>query len=142
MAPLQIQGNQEGEFAEKIVAILDSTLPPGSALKPLDAAQSLNELFKSRSGAPDAILWWFWDLFHDLARQVPHDGTENERMALIVRELQALEPVPVVLEGWGGETVQVWRDLPLFRATLDEQLSGMYSIPHTCGFSQLVGSSS
>ncbi|PVH93867.1 hypothetical protein DM02DRAFT_694795 [Periconia macrospinosa] len=121
MVTLRIEGNQEGEFSEKVVAILDSTLPPGSTSEPLDAAKSLNELFKSHSGSPDAFLWRFWDLFHDLARQLPYDGPENERMAVIVKELHALDPVPVVLEDWGGDTVQVWRDLPLFRATIDEQ---------------------
>lgn len=123
---LRLEGDQQTEDAKPIVAILNATLPPGSPSTPFDAADSLNALFRERKGSADGFLWRFWDLLHDLARQLPHDGPENARLAAIVKMLHALQSIPAFLEDWGGVTSQVWRELPLFGATLREKWDGTF----------------
>jgi hypothetical protein len=119
MQELQPTDEERDDFAEKVSQILDSTLPPGSANQPTDAANSLNTLFRERELSAEDFLWRFWNLFHNLSRQLPHDGPENERLAAIVKALYDLEPESVHLDNWGGDA-QVWRQLPLFGPILND----------------------
>ncbi|KAI1081678.1 hypothetical protein F5B20DRAFT_534938 [Whalleya microplaca] len=128
MARLQLEDDQPVPFAQKVVDILDLTLPSDSLSSPRDAAKSLNALYPDHRPADSteyresggSFLWWFWDLFHDLARQVPHDSPENGRMAAVVKELHDLPAKAVNLgDEWG--IVQLWSDLPLLGPVLREK---------------------
>ncbi|KAI1870503.1 uncharacterized protein JN550_005046 [Neoarthrinium moseri] len=118
MLTLKIEDEAPAPFAEKVVAILNSVFSSDKAFSTSDAAVALNNLYPrhqpdSEPSAGGQFLWWFWDLVHDLARQVPHDSTDSARLAEIVKELHDLEPVENVDLGseWGES--QLWRKLPL-----------------------------
>ena len=127
MVQLHILDKNAPSFAGKVVDILNSTLPLDCTFSPADAAKALNELYPHSPDANDAeskdkaggFLWWFWDLIHDLARQVPHDSPEQDRLVAIIKELRDLPSKTIPLGEWG--TVRVWQGLPLLGPTLREK---------------------
>lgn len=68
------------------------------------------------------FLWWVWDLVHDLARQLPYDGPQQDRLAAVIGALHALPPRTVKLGGaWGRDNeVPLWTHLPMFGNTFRE----------------------
>lgn len=126
-SPLRIEDEHAVEFAPHVVEILNSTLKRDAKLSPADAALALNALYPDQRQGDElgeretggAFLWWFWDLFHDLARQVPHDNPASERLAEVVKALRDLPPRTVDLDSWGE--AQLWSELPLFGPTLREK---------------------
>lgn len=137
MVRLHLLDENAPSFAGKVVDILNSTLPLDSAFSPADAAKALNGLYphsldtsgdaesKDKAGG---FLWWFWDLFHDLARQVPHDSLEQDRLVAIIKELRDLPSKTISLGEWG--TVRVWGGLPLLGPTLREKWDSKCCISH------------
>ncbi|KAM4066136.1 hypothetical protein HRG_000280 [Hirsutella rhossiliensis] len=61
---LQVEDEDEPDYAGDVVEILNSALPPDGPTSPRKAAQLLDSIC-SRKYA-DGFLWWFWDLIHDL----------------------------------------------------------------------------
>ncbi|KAK2594626.1 hypothetical protein QQS21_007663 [Conoideocrella luteorostrata] len=129
MASIQLRLEDPGapDFAPRVVDILNSTIPPDASTTPDEAAAAFNSLLQENyvetDGASD-FLWWFWDLMHDLSRQIPYNSTEAERLA---NTLQALQNLPVrtvrLGDSWGvGSTVEIWTDLPMFCSTYGEAL--------------------
>ncbi len=142
-SPLRLEDDQAVDFAPKVVAILNSTLKRDAELSPEEAALALDALCPDRrlekkpgdASAPapadtdaaeepesaEAFLWWFWDLFHDLARQVPHDSAASERLAAVLQALRDRVPSRVVDLGSWKQEARLWSDLPLFGPTLREK---------------------
>lgn len=133
-SPIRLEDEDAVDFAPKVLEILNSTLQQDAKLSPTDAALALDALYPDRrqssdtestnteAGEPEsggAFLWWFWDLFHDLARQVPYDNPASERLAEAVKALRDLPPRTVYLNLWGE--AQLWSELPLFGPTLREK---------------------
>ncbi|KAI0011227.1 hypothetical protein F4779DRAFT_573873 [Xylariaceae sp. FL0662B] len=128
MVRLQLEDDQPVPFAEKVVDILNLALPSDNPSSPRNAAESLNALYPDHRPADDteyresggSFLWWFWDLFHDLGRQVSHESSENARLAAVVKALHDLPAETVNLgDEWG--LAQLWEDLPLFGPVLREK---------------------
>lgn len=130
---LRVLDKNAPSFAGEVVEILNSALPQASTSSPADAAKALNELSRPVLDASNAeneeeaagFLWWFWQLIHDLSRQIPHDRPEQDRLVAIIKELRELPSKTVVLDGWGP--AQVWGGLPLFGSTLREEWDSEYS---------------
>ncbi|RYP33732.1 hypothetical protein DL767_004599 [Monosporascus sp. MG133] len=107
---LQPEDDELLDFAPQAIEILNSTLRRDSKASPVDAAHPLDALYPDHLQGHDAgqwksggsFLWWFWDLFHNLARQVPHDSPANEYLAAAV---QALKDLPT-------KTVEQLRRVP------------------------------
>lgn len=116
------------DFAPRVIEILNSTLPVVNGAKtPGEAAAALDALFGENYVEADGaggFLWWFWDLMHDLSRQVPYNSPEAERLASTLQALHDLPTKSVKLgDSWGaGSTVELWQDLPLFGATYREAI--------------------
>lgn len=118
-------------FAPYVVALLNATLPSDSTQTPAQAARALDSLCTREYGnegdksSVGGFIWWFWDLMHDLARQVPYDGPEQDRLVQVVKGLHDLPPRVVKLgEDWGadGGLVHLWTSLPQFGNTFYEGL--------------------
>ncbi|KND86391.1 hypothetical protein TOPH_08972 [Tolypocladium ophioglossoides CBS 100239] len=129
MSRLHLQLEDEGApaFAGRVVEVLNSALAPDSPTSPREAATALDSLCSrdyAEHGTAGSFLWWFWDLVHDLARQVPYDGPEQDRLAAVIQALHELPPKTVSLgEDWGtGSSVQLWTNLPMFGNTYREKL--------------------
>ncbi|PHH92184.1 hypothetical protein CDD83_8570 [Cordyceps sp. RAO-2017] len=131
MAPVQLRLEDEGApaFAPRVVEILNSALALDSPTSPSQAATALNALCAedyAEHGTAGSFLWWFWDLVHDLARQIPYDSPEQDRLAAIIQALPKLPTEAVNLgEDWGGASenrVQPWEGLPMFANTFREKL--------------------
>ncbi|VUC24334.1 unnamed protein product [Clonostachys rosea] len=128
MPELSFQFDPESapSYADEVVSLLKSTLPPDSSQSPSDAAKAIDSLCNKKYeevGEVSGFLWAFWDFFHDLARQVPYDSEEQRRFAAIVKALHDLPPRTVKLgDSWGEDsTTQLWKDLPLFGVTYREK---------------------
>ncbi|KAH8881855.1 hypothetical protein GQ53DRAFT_754016 [Thozetella sp. PMI_491] len=126
MVQLQIEDKEPVDFAKEVVEILNSVLTPDGK-SPEDAAADLNALYPSHRANGDkdsqksgeSFLWWFWDLYHDLARQVPHDSPEQEKFVAVIKSLHDLPSEVIELDNWG--VLQLWSDLPLLSPTLREK---------------------
>ncbi|KAH8660324.1 hypothetical protein BX600DRAFT_513938 [Xylariales sp. PMI_506] len=131
MAALHLEGDQQTPDAEEVVAVLKSTLDPNNCtLDPSGAAVALNKLYLDRKISPSSFLWRFWDLLHDLSRQLPHDGPGNERLAATIDALHDLPPVSIHLdEDSEGQETQLWTALPYLGATLYEKWDGDQNAP-------------
>ncbi|KAF4973090.1 hypothetical protein FSARC_521 [Fusarium sarcochroum] len=122
---LQLEDDGAPSFAPTVISILNSAfmqeIPPSEAATALDSL--FDQTYREHGNAAD-FLWWFWDLVHDLARQIPHDSLAQDRLTSIIRELQALPEKTVDLgKGWGEDSsVQNWTNLPLFGPTFREKL--------------------
>ncbi len=133
MMKLQVLDQNPPSFAGAVVEILNSALPQASTFSPPHAAKSLNELSRPFLDASNAesqcnaagFLWWFWQLIHDLSRQIPHDSLEQDRLVAIIKELRDLPSKTIILDGWGP--AQVWAGLPLFGSTLREEWDSVFS---------------
>ncbi|UNI13285.1 hypothetical protein JDV02_000042 [Purpureocillium takamizusanense] len=129
MSHVQLRLEDEGapDFAGDVVETLNAVLAPNRSKSPSEAAASLNALCSNdyaQHGSAGSFLWWFWDLVHDLARQLPYDGPQQDQLADVVRALHDLPPRTVSLgEDWGSEgDVQLWTGLPMFANTFREKL--------------------
>lgn len=129
MPPVQLRLEDPGapDFAPRVIEILNSTLPVDGAKTPAEAAAALDALFRDNyveADGADGFLWWFWDLIHDLSRQVPYNSPEAERLASTLQALHHLPTRSVRLgDSWGaGSTVELWQDLPFFGATYREAM--------------------
>ncbi|KXH69005.1 hypothetical protein CSAL01_11482 [Colletotrichum salicis] len=127
---LQLEDPGAPPFAAKVVEILNSAFDPKNSISAEEAAVALDSLFASdyeEHGTAGSFLWWFWDLMHDLARQIPYDQRDQDQLAAIIKALTCLPPKTVSLgEDWGGageNSVDVWQSLPMFANTLNETLS-------------------
>ncbi|EXF73793.1 hypothetical protein CFIO01_05724 [Colletotrichum fioriniae PJ7] len=127
---LQLEDPGAPPFAAKVVEILNAAFESKSNISAEKAAAEINSLFISdyeEHGTAGSFLWWFWDLMHDLARQIPYDQREQDQLAAVIKALAGLPPKTVVLgEDWGGasdSSVDVWKSLPMFANTLNETLS-------------------
>ncbi|KAH0420418.1 hypothetical protein CcaCcLH18_14020 [Colletotrichum camelliae] len=128
-AQLQIPGDAPA-FASQVVEIFNSVLGSSSQkLSSEDAAKKMDELFNQqyqKDGTAGSFLWWFWDLVHDLALQIPHNGQEQEQFTAVIKALHDLPPKTVSLgQEWGSDGadfVPVWTGLPMFGNTFREKL--------------------
>lgn len=141
MSAVQLQLEDPGAppFAARVVEILNSAFDSHSAISTEKAAAAMNSLFTSdyeEHGTAGSFLWWFWDLMHDLVRQIPYDRREQDQLAAVIKALISLPPNTVILgEEWGGasdNSVEVWKSLPMFANTLNESLSDGKIIPRSC----------
>ncbi|KAK1621716.1 hypothetical protein BDP81DRAFT_336109, partial [Colletotrichum phormii] len=117
-------------FAARVVEILNFAFDPKNSVSVEEAAVALESLFASdyeEHGTAGSFLWWFWDLMHVLARQIPYDQREQDQLAAVIKVLTCIPPKTVVLgEEWGDaseSSVDVWQNLPMFANTLNETLS-------------------
>lgn len=131
MSELHLRVLDEGApaFADKVVEILNSALSSATSTSPDEAARALDDLCNQdyiEHGTAGSFLWWFWDLFHDLACQVPYDSSNQDKLATVVKALHDLPPRTLKLgEGWGvddGGSAQVWTGLPMFGNTFREKV--------------------
>ncbi|KAK1723165.1 hypothetical protein CaCOL14_003080 [Colletotrichum acutatum] len=127
---LQLEDPGAPPFAARVVEILNSAFDSNNAISAEKAAAAINSLFISdyeEHATAGSFLWWFWDLMHDLARQVPNEQPEQDQLAAIIKALLSLPPKTVILgEDWGGaneSSIDVWNGLPMFANTLNETLS-------------------
>ncbi|KAF4869392.1 hypothetical protein CGCSCA1_v011442 [Colletotrichum siamense] len=126
---LQIPGDAPA-FAGQVVEILNSVLGSSSQkLSSEDAAREIDELFNQQyqtDGTAGSFLWWFWDLVHDLALQIPYNSQEQEQLTAVIKSLHELPPKTVSLgQEWGSDgadSVPVWTGLPMFGNTFREKL--------------------
>ena len=138
MSTVRLQLEDEGapDFAAEVIRVLNSTLTPGNPISPSEAATALDRLCSqdyAARGQAGSFVWWFWDLVHDLARQIPYDSPQQDTLAAVIKALHDLPPKTVDLgESWGaGElsTVQLWTGLPLFANTFREKLDEGQGLP-------------
>ncbi|POR36752.1 Uncharacterized protein TPAR_03070 [Tolypocladium paradoxum] len=131
MSRVHLQLDDEGApaFAGKVVEILNATLAPESPTSPGEAATALDSLLSqdyAEHGTADRFLWWFWDLVHDLARQVPYDSPAQDQLVAVIKALHDLPCETVNLgEDWGigsENRIQPWTTLPMFGNTFREKL--------------------
>lgn len=126
---LQIPGDAPA-FAGQVVEIINSVLGSSSQkLSSEDAARAIDELFNQqyqKDGTAGSFLWWFWDLVHDLALQIPYNSQEQEQLTAVIKSLNDLPPKTVSLgQEWGSDgadSVPVWTGLPMFGNTFREKL--------------------
>ncbi|KAF4905038.1 hypothetical protein CGCVW01_v012980 [Colletotrichum viniferum] len=126
---LQIPGDAPA-FAGQVIEILNSVLGSSSQkLSSEDAARAIDELFHQQYQKDDtagSFLWWFWDLVHDLASQIPYNSQEQEQLTAVIKSLHDLPPKTVSLgQEWGSDgadSVPVWTGLPMFGNTFREKL--------------------
>lgn len=108
---LKLEDDGAPDFARYVAALLNATLPPDGPKSPTEAAGAVDALFNmehaERKGA-SSFLWWFWDLYHASARQVPYGSPEQDRL---------------------------WTSLPMFASTYGETVSD--GGPH-CPLSRLA----
>ncbi|KAI3538416.1 hypothetical protein CSPX01_09553 [Colletotrichum filicis] len=132
MATVHVQLEDPGAppFAARVVKILNSVFDSNNTLPAEKAAAAINSLFISdyeEHGTAGSFLWWFWDLMHDLARQIPFDRREQDQLAAVIKALTGLPTRSVILgEEWGGagdSSVDVWKSLTIFANTFNETLS-------------------
>ncbi|KAF9871003.1 hypothetical protein CkaCkLH20_11420 [Colletotrichum karsti] len=123
---LRLEDDASPAFAEKVVGILNPAIATDSHESHAEAAAALNSLFiedYTAQKTAGSFLWWFWDLIHDLARQIPYNRPEQDRLAAIINNLTKLLSKTVDLgENWGASSVQVWAKLPMFGNTFREKL--------------------
>ncbi|KAL8291085.1 hypothetical protein RB597_005556 [Gaeumannomyces tritici] len=127
---LQLEDDSAPAFAAKVVEILNSALASASSpTSPAEAATALDGLCSkdyAEQGTAGSFLWWFWDLVHDLARQLPHDSPQQDRLAALIKALHDLTPKTVKLgDDWGSggeDLVALWTGLPMFGNTFREKL--------------------
>lgn len=127
---LKLEDPGTPSFASTVVDILNATLPQNASKAPEEAASAIDELLNqhySEHGTAGGFLWWFWDLVHDLSRQVPAECDRlQQRLAETIKALQDLPPRTARLgEEWGQSdgSVQIWAELPLFADTFRETLT-------------------
>ncbi|KXH50766.1 hypothetical protein CSIM01_01615 [Colletotrichum simmondsii] len=127
---LQLEDPGAPPFAARVVEILNSVFDSNSPISVEKAAAAINSLFISdyeEHGTAGSFLWWFWDLMHDLARQIPYNQREQDQLAAVIKALACLPPKAVTLgEEWGGasdSSIDVWKSLSMFANTLNETLS-------------------
>lgn len=136
---LELEDPGAPRFATTVVDILNATLPQNGSKSPKEAATAIDALFGqhySEHEAAGGFLWWFWDLMHDLARQVPADCDQlHQRLAETIKALQDVFPRTVHLGeewGWPDGSVQAWAELPLFANTFRETLTDGMSYSVLC----------
>ncbi|KAH6873915.1 hypothetical protein B0T10DRAFT_522256 [Thelonectria olida] len=102
---LRLEDERSPSFAQEVVDILNSTFELNSETSPSDAAIAIDSLLNQdyqEDEIAGGFLWWFWDLVHDLARQVPFDGPEQNTLVAVIKALQDLPPKTMKLgEDWG-----------------------------------------
>lgn len=136
--PFQLELEDEGApvFAPTVVAFLNQTLHEGAPMSPSETAAKFDGLFQehyTENSTSDGFLWWFWDLMHDLARQVRFDSTPQDRLVATIKALQDLPPKTVNLgEEWGegGSPIELWTNLPQFANTFRETLTDGKHVSH------------
>ncbi|KAI5867009.1 hypothetical protein GGS23DRAFT_553122 [Durotheca rogersii] len=128
---LKIEDEAAPDFAPGVVEILNSAFAPENPTPAREAAQAIDALCiedYEKNGTASSTLWWFWDLIHDLARQVPYDSPEQDRLAAVIQALHDLPPKTVNLgEDWGlgsQNPVEIWTKFPMFGNTLYDKLNG------------------
>ena len=130
---LRLDDDDPWIIEKKIFDTLDEFLQPSSTLATSATARVLDNLFptnRSQEDQPDgeqreeagSFLWHMWDVFHQVARQLPHASLAQDRLAALVKELSHLSSqTPVIsLKAW-GEDFKLWQDLPLLGPTFREQ---------------------
>ncbi|KAJ0337586.1 hypothetical protein COL154_013115 [Colletotrichum chrysophilum] len=131
MSPVKLQLEDPGapDYAGEVIDILNPAIASNSPSSQKEAALAIDALCKrecTAAGSAGGFLWWFWDLVHDLSRQLPYDSEEQDRLAAVIRSLTDLPPRNVSLgEEWGSgdaSTVELWTNLPMFGNTFREKL--------------------
>ncbi|KAJ0315528.1 hypothetical protein Brms1b_005981 [Colletotrichum noveboracense] len=131
MSPVKLQLEDPGapDYAGEVIDILNPAIASNSPSSQKEAALAIDALCKrecTAAGSAGGFLWWFWDLVHDLSRQLPYDSEEQDRLAAVIRSLIDLPPRKVALgEEWGSgdaSTVELWTNLPMFGNTFREKL--------------------
>lgn len=128
-AHLRLEDDGAPAFAAEVVEIINSALASASSpTSPAEAATALDSLFNkdyAKHGTAGSFLWWFWDLVHELARQLPYNGPEQDLLAKLIKALHDLPPKTVKLgDDWGDgkDSVELWAGLPMFGNTFREKL--------------------
>ncbi|RTE84343.1 hypothetical protein BHE90_001112 [Fusarium euwallaceae] len=109
---LKVEVDNAPDFAEDVVDILNSVL--AAKTTPIEAAKAIDSLCTEDSD-PLTFLGLFWELFHPLARQIPYDSQDQDRLAAVVQALHKLPPRVVTFKAGCGETSDrvgpLWEDL-------------------------------
>ncbi|KAF4812358.1 hypothetical protein CGCSCA5_v009234 [Colletotrichum siamense] len=131
MSPMKLQLEDPGapDYAGEVIDILNPAIASSNPSSQKEAALAIDALCKrecTAAGSAGGFLWWFWDLVHDLSRQLPYDSEEQDRLAAVIKSLTDLPPRNVNLgEEWGSgdaSTVELWTNLPMFGNTFREKL--------------------
>ncbi|RSL50340.1 hypothetical protein CEP54_012000 [Fusarium duplospermum] len=109
---LKVEVDNAPDFADDVVGILNSVL--AAETTPIEAAKAIDSLCTEESD-PATFLGLFWEFFHPLARQIPYDSQDQDRLGAVVQALDQLPPRIVTFKvGWGETTDRVgplWGDL-------------------------------
>ncbi|KAF5855747.1 hypothetical protein ETB97_008478 [Aspergillus alliaceus] len=108
-----------GIIEKKVFHILSEYFQSSGAFSAQAAAQEIDKLNPIKS--PEAnqynitdtledFLWMTWNIFIEVARQIPHDDPFQDRLADVVKALALLPPLTA--EIWQTNT-RLWTDLPL-----------------------------
>ncbi|GKT51269.1 uncharacterized protein ColSpa_11450 [Colletotrichum spaethianum] len=126
---LHLEDDGAPAFASKVIDKLNHALASTISTSPDEAAAALDALLGqdyAQHGTAGSFLWWFWDLVHDLARQVPYDSPQQDRLVAVIKALTCLPCNSVNLgEEWGASdenSVAPWAKFPMFGNTLGEKL--------------------
>lgn len=131
MSPVKLQLEDPGapDYAGEVIDILNPAIASDKPSSQNEAAAAIDALCRrecSAAGSAGGFLWWFWDLVHDLSRQLPYDSEEQDRLAAVIKSLTDLPHRNVSLgEEWGSgdaSTVELWTNLPMFGNTFREKL--------------------
>ncbi|EQB46706.1 hypothetical protein CGLO_14231 [Colletotrichum gloeosporioides Cg-14] len=131
MSPVKLQLEDPGapDYASEVIDIFNPAIASDDPSSKNEAAAAIDALCKrecNTAGSAGGFLWWFWDLIHDLSRQIPYDSEEQDRLAAVIRSLTDLPPRKVNLgEEWGSgdaSTAELWTNLPMFGNTFREKL--------------------
>ncbi|KAK6812549.1 hypothetical protein RU639_011692 [Aspergillus parasiticus] len=124
MASLNLSSRIESpsEQEKKIFAILDEYAQPSCSTTASATAQSIHEfaaplLSDSQADGLENLLWQFWNIVINVAKQIPCDSPSQERLVELVKALTEIPPTTIQI--WGNDT-KLWVDLPLLGPQMRE----------------------
>ncbi|PGH21296.1 hypothetical protein AJ80_03346 [Polytolypa hystricis UAMH7299] len=107
-----------------IFTFLTNLLQADTSASADSTASALDQLHPDKHAEEDSgldkqsaadFIYSFWEPFHTIARQIPHDHVAMDKLVAVIKALKDLPPRQVHVEGWGDYTL--WKDLPLFGET-------------------------
>ncbi|KAI9923599.1 hypothetical protein ASPWEDRAFT_27920 [Aspergillus wentii DTO 134E9] len=104
--------------------ILAEYLQPTNTTTPETAAIALDNLHPDKrreekdKESGDVFVYYFFEPFHAIAKQIPHTHPAQGRLVDLVKALRELPSRSVHLSQWGD--YELWKDLPLFGETFSD----------------------
>ncbi|KAB8259245.1 hypothetical protein BDV32DRAFT_59714 [Aspergillus pseudonomiae] len=124
MASLNLSSRIESpsERENQLFAILNEYAQPSSSITASAAAQSIHGfasplLSDSNADSLENLLWQFWTIVINIAKQIPCDSPSQERLVELVKALTEIPPTTIQI--WGNDT-KLWADLPLLGPEMRE----------------------